>query len=336
MDIDKNRLEKFQKYLHRRVRDSFNKTKECYIFNCPKSPIKAHSVSEARILQRISKKGEVLYMSTEHTDNEGMASIVPTGKAKATTFPGFCDEHDKIFEPIDANNYLPGDKRQEFLFALRAAAREYTVRKAMQDNLDESIREAEKRKDKEKLEFTLEGEGLEVIKLFNQGFVVGTAELEEIRTTFNVNLSKGRYWKICTETIEIDGEYPIVASSTFKLEQGPDGKIINLVRDLSRKGKGTFFTVFPQEGKTYCLMSWQHKDRASYNSLVGLNMLSQKKKRVIVSNLLTAYVENFAVNPEYWESLPTELVDLFKKYWGASSFYEVVPFVIDPYFSIFY
>ena len=64
-------------------------------------------------------------------------NLFPTGKAKATTFPGFCDEHDKIFEPIDAHPYEVGNLLQEFLFAMRAVAREYTVRKAMQDSLEE-------------------------------------------------------------------------------------------------------------------------------------------------------------------------------------------------------
>ena len=78
-----------------------------------------------------------MYMSTENLDSKDSFNLFPTGKAKATTFPGFCDEHDKIFEPIDAHPYEVGNLLQEFLFAMRAVAREYTVRKAMQDSLEE-------------------------------------------------------------------------------------------------------------------------------------------------------------------------------------------------------
>ena len=46
-------------------------------------------------------------------------------------------EWEKIFEPIDAHPYEVGNLLQEFLFAMRAVAREYTVRKAMQDSLEE-------------------------------------------------------------------------------------------------------------------------------------------------------------------------------------------------------
>lgn len=325
---------KLQKILHRKIRRSFIRTKHCFILSCKNSTIKSHSISKARILEKISKHGEVMFMSTEDVENHEGFSLFPTGKAKATTFPGFCDKHDKIFEPIDAHQYEAGNLEQEFLFAMRAAAREYTVRIAMQDNLEEIVREHESAEN-EGEGIGLSNEGLEDIKLYKIGFTAGTKELERLRINIGLNFRKKKYKMIRTETLVIKGEFPLVASSCFKLEIGSSGKTINSISRFSDKGKPTFFTLFPQSGKTYCLISWQRMNNKSYKDLVGLNLKTQKEKKVIVSNLLTSYVENFAANPDYWESLPKKVQKTFREYWAESSFLEVVPFIFDPEFSLF-
>jgi hypothetical protein len=47
------------------------------------------------------------------------------GRAKATTFTGFCTHHDKIvFQPIEDVDYIPDNQQQSALFAFRAMAKE--------------------------------------------------------------------------------------------------------------------------------------------------------------------------------------------------------------------
>lgn len=334
MDTNTNTKQQMSCYLHRQVEDAFHRTKTCFIVGCEEKPIRSHSIAESRLLKRISSNGNVLHMSFQASAESGEAEIVPVGKAKATTFPGLCKEHDReIFECIDNHDYVIGNKQQEFMFALRAVAREYSVRIAMDSNLKSLIERTEHGIEEK---FPILPERMEEMKLFYKGFSNGTKELVGKREVFNHNLARGRYWKVCTETIEVVGEFPIVASSTFKLERDPDGKIVNLIHDLSCKGRPMFFTLFPQAGYSYCILSWLHSDRAYYESIEGLNRLSQENKKVIISNLLCSYIENFAVNPEYWNSLPAETVSLFRKYWGASSRMDVVPFIYSQDLSIFH
>jgi hypothetical protein len=96
-----------------------------------------------------------------------------------------------------------------------------------------------------------------------------------------------------------------------------------------------FFTLFPQAGHTYCVISWLHSDRAYYKSIEGLISLSQEEKKIIVSNLLCGYIENFAVNPDYWNTLPSTIREMFREYWGASSRMTVVPFVFRKDLTLF-
>ena len=104
------------------IKDSHKETKECF-FGCQNNIIAAHSISNKRILSRIAKDGVVEYLNSK------------TGRNKATTFRGFCDYHDKIFSPIDNEDYQPKNEKQEFLFAMRALSRELIEKKRYEYNV---------------------------------------------------------------------------------------------------------------------------------------------------------------------------------------------------------
>jgi len=318
-------------------RQAYSKTKSCYITECDKKPIAAHSIAKSRLLKKISDRGEVLQYG-KTIDTTSSLSLCPIGKSIATTFPGFCGDHDRtIFNIIDDSDYSPGNKTQEFLFAFRATAREYTVRKAVDSLLFEIIKDLKNRHTEtiSKYGFKPENFNLKFLSDFYIAFHTGTEDLEEDRRILIVNYNKKRFWKITTELIELDAEYPIVASSNFNLEFDPNGKLINDFRDLKNTMRPTFLTIFPQNRKTYVIFSWMHKDNNYYLGLKGINSLPMEQKLIIVSNLLTAYVENFAVNPSYWNNTPDEMKAKFLSYAGASMSYDIVPFIIDNNLNIF-
>lgn len=323
----KNQNLEISKVIHKISKYSLNITKTCYILDCANSLIKAHSVSNNRYLKKIATNGEVLYMSVEESSG-GSLGLIPTGKVKATTFPGFCDTHDKYFEPIDNHDYLSCNQEQNFLFAFRAAAREYTIRLGVERMLKDVV-------DNKYPELKLSNEGKEFIKSYLIGHSVGTRDLTMMRTVLNMNLLRRRYWKLQSEVIELDQEYPIVASSTFKLEEDNKGKIINLIHDLNAKAHPFFFTIIPQNGKTFCIMSWYKSDDSFYGNLHGLNNLPHLEKKIIVSNLLASNVENFAVKPSYWEILPKDTLNNFHKQWGISMDELVTPFIYNKNLSLF-
>lgn len=326
----------FGKHFHLKVRKSYADTRTCYITGCPNKPINAHSVTNNRLLKDISDNGDVMYMSTEQVQFGGRPEFVPTGRRKATAFPGFCDDHDKIFHPIDNEDYGVGNQEQEFLFALRASAKEYTTRQAMTNHLDDLVAESKAALEAGKSgQFLLDHNGLKMMEVFRKGFVTGTKDLNIERAIFNANLANKNYWKIKTVTLEINGEYPIVAASTFKLEKGLNGKLINDIPNLRTRAKPFYFTLFPQNGKTYCLLSWQQRDNRFYDHLGELTNADETKKKVVATNLLCGYVENFAANPTYWVKLPVAVKQKFDEYYGLSLMPESIPFIYDGEFSIF-
>jgi len=321
-----NQQDNLSKLIYKISKDSLNSTKTCYVSGCNNPCIKAHSVSNSRYLKKIATKGEVFYMSAEKQGES--LSLIPTGKMKATTFPGFCDLHDKYFSPLDDSDYIIGNEKQNFLFAFRAAAREYTVRQGVEKMLKDAVANRHP-------ELNMPEQGRQRLKDYLVHFTVGTADLEVYRTVLNINFSRGRYWKLHTEVLVLDKEYPIVASSIFKLERDNKDKVINVIHDLKAIARPFFFTIIPQNGKTYCIMSWCKRDESYYSNLHELQRLSNYEKKVVISNLLTSYVENFAVKPEYWDYLPKTTLDNFYKQWGRSMHAPYVPFIYDKGLSLF-
>jgi hypothetical protein len=289
-------------------------------------------VSDKKHLKRISDKGIVKYFDAYRSHTQDEYDLKNTGRRAATIFPGFCGHHDQLFQEIDNDDFIPGNNKQEFLFAMRAAAREYTVRQAVQYTIDNIL----KNNPESLLAPQIKGQGRELISNYNIGYKAGTNELEKIRTYFNHNLSERNYRSMCSITLVLNKEYPLVASSTFKLEEDPVGKIVNDFDNLKSKPKPLFLNIFPQNNKTFCVISWRRVDKKAYASMQLLAKYSKDRLKILISNILVTYVENFAVNPTYWDRLNQKTHEVFRVNFGKSTLSEeTAPLIFDPNFSLF-
>lgn len=326
--MDKDREARIFRAHRKLVNESLSATKGCYFLGCEKPTIRAHSISNKRLLLKLSKEGHVMYFNKNSSD---WGSLVETGRGTASTFSGFCGDHDKIFHPIDNEDYSTGNILQNYLFAMRAAAKEFTTRRAMTHAVDKRMTTNKNQ------EFPLNPFALEMMNDFQQGFDLGLQDQMLTRGIFIDTYLKDKYNVIVTAALQINEELPVAVSSTFNMELAHDGSLIN---DLSPAGysirmKPCFLTVFPQNGKTYGLISYFRRDRGSYDFLKGLNELSDNEKKVLLSNLIPSYTENFTAEPSYWESLSDNTKSKYSVLFGNSFKTERTPFVADPSFSLF-
>jgi hypothetical protein len=97
--------------------------------NCARTAIQAHSVQNSRIRDLLAHNGHVKRMSLNFSrDKRPEIRLDDVGRNQATTFTGFCSQHDsEIFAPIETRPFRPTDQQQLFLFAYRAVARELHV-----------------------------------------------------------------------------------------------------------------------------------------------------------------------------------------------------------------
>lgn len=314
---------------HRKlVNASMSATKGCYFIGCDQPTIRAHSISNKRLLLKLSNDGQVMYFDKNSSD---WGSLAETGRNAATTFQGMCGDHDKIFHPIDNEDYSLGNIEQEYLFAMRAAAKEFSTRSGMVHATQERLATNQDQ------EFPMDDVGLQMMDLFKPGFDLGLEDQKVTRGIFIDTFKNGKYNVIETAVITVDEELPMAVSSTFNMELAYDGTLINDLSpdNYSARMKPCFLTVFPQDGNTYCLVSYLRRDRKAYSFLGDLNNLEESEKKVIISNLITTYTENFTAEPSYWKSLSKKTAEKYREIYGNSMLPGHNPFVVDSDFSLF-
>jgi hypothetical protein len=91
---------------------------------CEKTAIQAHSVQKSTALSFIEEAGHVCELRTR-IKNGPVCEFVKVGRNTASTFTGFCSQHDAmLFRPIDTEPLDLEDEKQLFLIAYRSITRE--------------------------------------------------------------------------------------------------------------------------------------------------------------------------------------------------------------------
>jgi len=92
---------------------------------CPRKAIRAHSIQNARVFNLLSDKNHVLMFGLHFSKERPKVQLKKIGRNEASTFPGFCAEHDaEIFRALDTKPLDLTDLEQLFLLAYRSVSRE--------------------------------------------------------------------------------------------------------------------------------------------------------------------------------------------------------------------
>src|SRR3989344_2018238 len=273
-----NRAVKFKKCLHPQQE------------NCSKKVIKAHSIQNNRILNKLSKDGYVLHVDI--SDLKFTQDLSKIGKKIATTFEGFCDTHDKVFTPIEAKDYDPTNVEQNFFFAYRIFCREYIVKNQAYELIEETNREF--------------GENNDLISML-EGYKHSFKDLKYYKLVFDKALMEKDYDKIGTKVIELSNVFSIAVCSGFGIEFDFKGNRLNELSNFDERLRYLFLTIFPQNNSTYCLLSYLKEDEEFFALILEqLGNMGEEMKIQKLNILIVEYCENFVYSPEQWGKIPRE------------------------------
>lgn len=324
--ISETKLKAFMDNLHYKTN-----YKECFMHDgsC-NNIIKSHSVQNNRILNKLSVNGHVYQTSLISVDNKTSFDMKLIGKNDASIFYGFCGYHDdNVFKYIDTNQYVVDDLKQNFLYALRAFAREYCVKQRsmmVYDKLvkmsfgDELENELQKYADNK-----LTSKELDDLKKYFVAFRKGQREAIKfnfnLKKAFQENFINQRYDKIKTDVIIFDEESLISVSSVINIEYDFHGN--HICRNLESKFqiKPMFITVLPENGKTYIIMSYLKRDVSQYSKIfqqIVCQPLQIQKK--YISNIIANHIENVFVSPIFWNNLSKEKKALYLNQFSSTIF----------------
>lgn len=243
---------------------------------------KAHSIQNNRYLKHIADNGEVLCIDFGKI-KEGESNIKRVGRNKASIFTGFCNYHDRsIFRTIEEREYSLNDVEQNFLFSYRAFALAYYERFSSYEfkkkhysliaglRTDENIRRFKR----------------EIDEYGNHLMII-----ERYRNMLNYCLDNKKFKRIYTRTLVWYTEYGIAVTSMFFIHRDACGNIVNNPQNGFRAMAPFFFTVIPQNGKTYVLMGCLSKHKGIYEFLYKqIFSADVEGQKVYISNIIAMYI----------------------------------------------
>jgi len=344
--LEDNMTDMSQTYI--RINKFFNELRFKHCFygkNCSDTIKPSHSIQNNRVLKKISKEGEVLSFQPTMM---GDAKLSEIGRKKASTFTGFCKKHDNsIFKPIeDSNDFIPGNRKQEFLYSYRALAYSHYGKKFELKVYKEILQMMEKMDD-ERIKKYLndeppfpkwyykENDSVFSSKLAGASDAFNT--LDSFRKAMNINLDKERYYKIVTTNLIFNEEFPIAVSSTLFIEYDLENNQINEYVNPNKSLIPSFLTVFPQSGKTFILFSYFKKHENQFKRFeTQLRHLDIEKQKIILTNLIVNYVENFFINPDYFSSMDEKMKSEIDALYNTTIGLINKPVIIKPKANLFY
>jgi len=173
---EKDRLK--LKYSDQGKLKEWKKNKNCIYDKCPnKSIAKSHTIQKSTSIKLISEDSHVL--TPKFNDKTGVVELISQGIGEASTFPGFCEDHEKLFEEFENKKDLSTE--DHFVLQLyRTICREVVIAEHNHEVLSTNLKKYIQYRNEKIKEFFLVELGPEFIKQHN------------IKTK-KVNLTRGDY-----------------------------------------------------------------------------------------------------------------------------------------------
>lgn len=279
---------------------------------CSEKIIGAHSIQNNKILKSIADNGK-LYMPYPKPDNP-FEIITEWGRKEATVFTGFCGYHDnELFKPIE-NFDFNYTNEHIFLHTYRAFAVSYH-RKL------ENLKFGEKIYQKRPSLVTSEN----FLDLF-AGERLAISDLNKVKEDFDKAILTKDYSLLNYEVWTFEKSVNFAASSFTVVTRDLKGNKIQDLADTTAKMKHLFFSIFPENNKTYCIFSWlKENDDVYLNYMRELSNKTDSEKIAYLNNLIPSESDNIVINPTSWNNLEKHQQEEFSMYiWRMNLLMEII------------
>jgi hypothetical protein len=266
-------------------------------WDCELPAIRAHSIQNSRIIDRLAEDGHVSMIKAKvHPKEFPFPSFERVGRNKATTFEGFCAGHDRdIFQRIDLGPLEAMDPEQLFLLAYRAASRELHTKMVVAYRTQGAyIKSGE-------MGITRRHATHELGQLATQR-MLETWLLFRYRSHFDEDLVNRRFNRLHHRTIKLVCSRPTIAvSSIFAVDDPSPGAV---------DAPLVTFSILPVENRrTVVIFSWRIEDEqavSAWRRRVLPSAASPKSLRRRLSRLILEKCENVVFAPSAVETFSPE------------------------------
>ncbi|WP_105244171.1 YecA family protein [Psychrobacter sp. Marseille-P5312] len=284
----------------------------CYVSSdlkheCSKKIINAHTVSKSSSLKEIAdESGHVLGLKINLANiikNKGKLVPEKIGINQASTFKGFCSQHDKsLFSCIEDREFV-GDDEQCLALMYRSVAKELYAKEGGLNN-SEFAKNGDKGKH---LSDQLSIQNF--IADQQKGINAALSELSELKSELDDQLLGKSVGNLSHLIIDSTSPMPVAVSSVVAPMNDFDGNLIQDLGDLNIVADHLVFNSFSSDGKGYVVFSWS-KDSAKVLSFISSLLALEDNK--IFSALIRFFfgvAENTFISPVWWNSLSDKQKD---------------------------
>lgn len=279
-------------------------------------------------MDMLARKGHV-YMIDR--DDSGAFAFVSIGRNRATTFTGFCSEHDqRLFAPIDLGKGTGIDAltlEQRVLFMLRATAMEYW--KKMVDEkrcrwILAALRKREYREasrlvgmPQERVQALVENGGCDTYEAYLSGISKAVENLKETFESLLYQVKKRKYALTITRHYPLTSAPRVAVSSAFTPDYDFRGH--EVVNYRNPRVPFVALTVLPMGKSSHILLGVHRRFRpAVLPYLKQLDDMSEQERKVAVSRMIILHCENAVFSPEHIDSFRRADRDYISETFGAT------------------
>lgn len=296
--------------------------------SCSEKIIVAHTIQNNRILSKISDNGEV-YMPCPKPDFQFNFQH-KYGRKEATTFTGFCGYHDKTtFQPIEDYDF-EGTDEQVFLYVYRTFALEYHKKKEASRMMQSFFSQKPSVAD-------IPG----WLKNGKTSFQMAVSDYEEEKELFDFSIMHKKYDVLTSFVWCFDGFSNFAATGAEVITEDFDGNQIQDLYDYTVPARHMYFSVFPDDKKTYAIIAWFKKYDTLFEPIKKkLSALDETEKKNFINNTIAIDCENIVIKPSAWDALNEETKKQFEELFVFSALFpssngDMASRIKNPLFDLF-
>ena len=293
--VDREALKEY----FRAIKGPFDKCLEPQM-SCQKKAIRAHSIQNAKTLDLLVTSGHVIAFRPRFSAHGPAIDFERVGRNEASTFTGFCSEHDReIFAPIDNNPLDTTNREHLFLLAYRAVTFElHAIMETAVKSQNMYSARVERGWDSPD---ELSPPGRVATENLLHAWITWRYRAEN----FDLDLLAGDYSKIEHDVIAFENQKPCIGVSSLFTIEG-----VTKEEDTVRIA----LSVLPvSDSKTVVVFSYHKNDsglgRAALDRVINTTGEYQKYE---LSKLIIRKMSNFYISPSHFESWGSTKAEIIK------------------------
>ena len=285
---------------------------------CDQSITNAHTVQRRGGLSAIAEDGHVLAVQPtmkRMVANEGMPSPRRIGIGLASTFPGFCNKHDRIAFQLIEGKCVDLNAGSALRFSYRAIAFE-RFRKAAALEFVDPMRQMDRGQP-----LWRQGAIQDHLRCYEGGLRLGMRDLESCKAEYDSRLLSGNPtgFKFCA--IRFDRLLPIVGCGAFHPEFDTNGRELQRLGRVGCEYQMLAINVTAFEQQTVVCFGWLRGGTdPAQNFVESLKALPSPRVANAIVRVAFEHIENIYLQQSWWDSLSiADQAELKKRIWSGGN-----------------